>query len=993
MRKRFVCRRVLRSVLALASAAFFVHSASGEESPYATGGEVTVRQFRDYVTSYIHVFTNTAEAASFASTGLRDLELRYLVVGAGGSGGNRYNNSSYGGGGGGGGGVCEKSGISFTKGDSWQVLVGKGATGWAVAAGASSISNGIFDVETVPGGGNGADAGTSNHWATVGASGGGNTRRQGGSATAAPGAVGIYTNSLFGVEYGPFQGGNMFATRRGSAGGGAGENGQSETGGEGLLSDITGEPLVYGSGGGGGAGKNGGTFYQGGLGGTRAGNGGYYAEEDGSWKKSPTGLTTDNFDDRSVAAADAEPNSGGGGGGALGPAVSGKNGHGKGADGIVVIRYDIYDSPCEGGDIVTKKVDGLVTTWIHQFTNVAPDASQGGMLKFKNLAGSDLKVRYLVVGAGGAGGKYMPPGSLYGGGGGGGGGGVCEKIGVPFTNGSTWQIFIGKGGEATTLNTMELSCGGVSAISNGVADIETVLGGGGGASSKSGKDDGYKGQDGASGGGGSCGWQKADGRGLGIYTNSLFGVEYGPFDGGKNNSGASGEGGGGASEAPADGSTKGGEGLVSDITGEPLVYGSGGGGGCGRKSTTNIYNGGAGGTRAGNGARYEIVTVGDDGTKTTNFFAATAGAANSGGGGGGGANMLVSGTATTFAPTPGADGIVVISYKVYSDDCPCEGGDVVTRTLVHGTRYIYCHYFTDTRMADQFVNKTDRDLKLRYLVVGAGGSGSPSKYANTQNSGAGGGGGGVCEKSGVPFAVGSAWQITVGKGAASYEETAGASSISNGLADVETVPGGGNAGVCTGKEIYSEATSGAAGGGGPRTSANSHSGAEGAYPSFVLGTFYGPFAGGTSTKRQGGGGGGAAERGGDAGTVSSISEMSGTAKGGEGLISNITGEPLVYGSGGGAGECYFTSGTSVYLYQGGDGGTRGGNGAKYVATDVEGETTMTYLPPTSPEPNSGAGGGGGGCNAKSLWTGGADGIVIIRYVYDPNPSGLLLMVR
>ena len=163
MRKSSVCRHVLHSVLALASAAFFVHSASGEESPYATGGEVTVRQFRDYVTSYIHVFTNTAEAASFASTGLRDLELRYLVVGAGGSGGNRYANSTYGGGGGGGGGVCEKSGVPFAKGDSWQVLVGKGATKWAVAAGASSISNGIFDVETVIGGGNGADGGTSNH--------------------------------------------------------------------------------------------------------------------------------------------------------------------------------------------------------------------------------------------------------------------------------------------------------------------------------------------------------------------------------------------------------------------------------------------------------------------------------------------------------------------------------------------------------------------------------------------------------------------------------------------------------------------------------------------------------------------------------------------------------------------------------------------------------------------------------------------------------------
>ena len=141
----------------------------------------------------------------------------------------------------------------------------------------------------------------------------------------------------------------------------------------------------------------------------------------------------------------------------------------------MVIRYDIWDSPCEGGDIVTKKVDGLVTTWIHQFTNAASDLSQGGVLKFQNTAGCDLKVRYLVVGAGGAGGRYSDPGTYYGGGGGGGGGGVCEKSQIPFAVGSAWQITVGKGSGGSAV-------AGASSISNGVTDVETVPGGGNGAS-------------------------------------------------------------------------------------------------------------------------------------------------------------------------------------------------------------------------------------------------------------------------------------------------------------------------------------------------------------------------------------------------------------------------------------------------------------------------------------------------------------------------------
>lgn len=117
------------------------------------------------------------------------------------------------------------------------------------------------------------------------------------------------------------------------------------------------------------------------------------------------------------------------------------------------------------------------------------------------------------------------------------------------------------------------------------------------------------------------------------------------------------------------------------------------------------------------------------------------------------------------------------------------------------------------------------------------------------------------------------------------------------------------------------------------------------------------------------------------------------------MVSDITGEALVYGSGGGAGECRFTSSGKLYRYQGGDGGTRAGSGSKYIVT-IEGDVTnVTYTLATSPVANSGGGGAGAGFNGvrdaktNSASTGGADGIVVIRYEHDANPPGLILLLR
>lgn len=633
MRKRFICRRVLHSVLALASAAFFVHSASGEESPYATGGEVTVRDLGNFRVRYIHVFTNTAEATTFASTGKRDLKLRYLVVGGGGAGGSRYSGSTMGGGGGGGGGVCEKEDVVFESGATWQVLVGKGASSYSKTAGASSISNGVADVETVPGGGNGADAGTTDCVATAGASGGGASRRTGQYT----GGLGTYTNSIFGVEYGPFKGGDTAANRAGAGGGGASENGSKNTvggvwgkGGEGLASDITGESLVYGSGGGGGCGKNASDnnkHYQGGRGGSRAGDGGLY-----------------DASSNAVAATSAEANSGGGGGGAAG---WDKTSVGKGADGIVVIRYEVAESPCAGGDVITRTLKrGTTYTYLHKFTNVTEAA------EFVNESGRDLKLRYLVVGAGGSG---IGGWASNNGGGGGGGGGVCEKKDIAFANGVVWSVKVGKG------STSKTSVAGASVISNGTEEIELVPGGGNGGARASGG--GTLATSGAAGGGGAMGDYKVAGKGT--YQSSILGVTPEGTEPGKGFSGGTGSrcgaGGGGAGGAGQSGSSaldvgKGGKGLASEITGESLYYGAGGGGGL---SFFDTYSGGGLGgsnSRGGDGVRVEFVDN-VDGTITTNILKATAGAVNSGSGGGGGSN--VSGYT---AGARGADGVVIFRY-------------------------------------------------------------------------------------------------------------------------------------------------------------------------------------------------------------------------------------------------------------------------------------------------------------------------------------------
>ena len=637
-----------------------------------------------------------------------------------------------------------------------------------------------------------------------------------------------------------------------------------------------------------------------------------------------------------------------------------------------------------GGEVTKVDLGNCRVRYIHVFTNTDEAVT------FKSTGLRDLSLRYLVVGGGGSGGNSSTAsggGKSSSSGGGGGGGGVCETNNVPFGADGEWLVRVGVGAKKVVSASNTGTMAGASSISNGTEEIVLVPGGGNGAKASTAKASVVPATAGAAGGGGTT--YTTDGGG-GTYPSSIFGVspEGAPFGGGEGG-GYTGGGGGGAAAAGTKYTTSqagdGGEGLSSDITGEKLVYGSGGGGGA-----HTYYNrvGGLGGKRAGNGATYEIT----DGGATTNFYAATAPAANSGCGGAGGMQ-----DGNCNAATDGADGIVVIRYEVA--ESPCEGGDVVTRTHVRGTRYTYIHIFTNTAAAAELRNQTDRDLKLRYLVVGAGGAGAHG--VGGAAGGAGGGGGGVIEAKGYLFASGSRLSVEVGKGTgersgSNLNPEPGASSFRNGETVVASAPGGGNAALYSSKttDYRLPATGGANGGGGGRGNAD---GATGTFVSSLNGTPYGPFTGGGySTARVGGSGAGAGENG------RTAPNKTNAGVGGEGLTSDITGEALVYGSGGGAGEGFFGVTEAFPGCQGSDGGTRAGNGTKHNFTFTENDdgtitTNFNYIAATKPAANSGCGGAGGGIGTMNekfrTGTGGADGIVVFRYDYDPTPPGLMLLFK
>jgi hypothetical protein len=250
-------------------------------------------------------------------------------------------------------------------------------------------------------------------------------------------------------------------------------------------------------------------------------------------------------------------------------------------------------------------------------------------------------VDFLVVGGGGGGGQDSPKGGGGGGAGGyrnsfasesSGGGGSSEAV-ATFAAGSTYTITVGSGGAVNT--------NGLDSTLSGLEVSISSLGGGCGG--------------GPSVGNGGCG-----GGGTGLNNNAGpkgTGTANQGFNGGDGvGAGASaGGGGGGAGEVGnADGSSYGGDGLSSSITGSAVDRGGGGSGQFDQSSKP----GGTGG--GGTGA------VADTST------AATAGTANTGGGGGGG-NSPSNGAAAA-----GGAGVVILRMATANYSGTTTGSPTVT---------------------------------------------------------------------------------------------------------------------------------------------------------------------------------------------------------------------------------------------------------------------------------------------------------------------------
>ena len=305
-----------------------------ESSPYATGGDIILHLSGAGYDDYVHIFKDTAKDAALAFTPATDLHTRLLVIAGGGSGGG--NNYSSVAGGGGAGGLVYRENQLLTAETAYNIVVGAGGAAKIGQGGGNSGKDSTF-----------ADAGkTIDITAVKGGAGGGWANGQNGSSGGSGGGAGGSASSKGSFGTGtPGQGcdgGLAVAGNGGGGGGGAGGPGgepilsggaavvRSGDGGVGLAFDITGQMEYYAGGGGGGGNKS--NHAKGGLGG--GGDGAISGQ---------------------TPAMSGEDGKGGGGGGAYYTS-------GKGGDGVVIVRYSMYEGkaplvrPCTiektGGSVI-----------------------------------------------------------------------------------------------------------------------------------------------------------------------------------------------------------------------------------------------------------------------------------------------------------------------------------------------------------------------------------------------------------------------------------------------------------------------------------------------------------------------------------------------------------------------------------------------------------------------------------------------------------------
>ncbi len=261
------------------------------------------------------------------------------------------------------------------------------------------------------------------------------------------------------------------------------------------------------------------------------------------------------------------------------------------------------------------------------------------------------------------------------------------------------------------------------------------------------------------------------------------------------------------------------------------------------------------------------------------------------------------------------------------------------------------HTFAET--GEDLFMPPDGVEEVEVLVVGGGGGGG--KASNGHNSAGGGGGGGVIlraagEEAGR-YSVSGPVDVVVGDGGASSGTDRGSpgdSGEDSSFGDLIAIGGGGGGSTDSG-----HAPSGGSGGGGGGNS--NVTGGDGLQPDSDSGG-YGNRGGdqaGASNSSRGGGGGGAMEEG---ETMGGSGDGRG-AHGGAGLLSDFSGDEVMYGSGGGGGR----------RGRGHPGGLGGGIGPESGASDG-GAPHASDAPP-----NQGGGGGGGGTRSRGQGGDGGSG--------------------
>ena len=291
------------------------------------------------------------------------------------------------------------------------------------------------------------------------------------------------------------------------------------------------------------------------------------------------------------------------------------------------------------------------------------------------------------------------------------------------------------------------------------------------------------------------------------------------------------------------------------------------------------------------------------------------------------------------------------------------GGDFILKVAGNENENEFIHVFTNASKVSQFIANVPLDAKM--LLVAGGGAGG-------YNTGAGGGAGGLVAVKLLSLEVGHGYRVQVGAGGMSSTDndapsTAGGNSAfltsaSEEIAGIPIALGGGKGGgynnstTASLKGLVCPGGNGGSGGG--------------AYSTYAAGA--GTDGQGFAGCKESGGGGGA---GGPA---------SGKT-GGEGLEYGLAflGYEQYFAGGGGGGSS--SSDTSACGAGGLGGGGAGTCFSKSQRLATAGEDGL----------GGGGGGGGGGANiyeANKLAGKGGDGVVIIRYVAQEEPTGRIVPV-